>query len=102
MSTKVGLPDQIKEAERELAMRKSAYPKWVEAKKMTQEDADRHINAMAYIVSTLKFLQQYERPFKETIKRVMDAKQDPAVDTLLAGIPGSEVHDVRDKEEAAA
>ncbi len=48
-------------AERELRMRKSAYPRWVSQNKMTQTKADREIALMAAIVETLTDLSTTER-----------------------------------------
>lgn len=47
------LTEQIKEVEREIAMRKSAYPRWVSAGKMTQAAADRQIRNMEAVLATL-------------------------------------------------
>lgn len=52
----VSIGDQIREAKRELAMRRSAYPRWVANGRMTQTDADRQTEAMAAIVETLEEL----------------------------------------------
>lgn len=40
---------KLKEAEREVAMRRSAYPKWIKARRMTQDEADRHLDIMQEI-----------------------------------------------------
>ena len=50
------LPELIRCAERELAVRESAYPRWVAEKRVSQETADIEISAMRSIVSTLKWL----------------------------------------------
>jgi hypothetical protein len=52
----VSLELQIKAAERELKMRKSAYPRWVADGRMSLEKADHEIAAMEAIVETLKKL----------------------------------------------
>lgn len=48
------LREQLDAARRELALRRSAYPKWVTAGKMTREKADHEIAAMTDIVTTLQ------------------------------------------------
>lgn len=45
--------EQKDAAERELRMRRSVYPRWVAAKKMTQTKADREIRLMEDICHTL-------------------------------------------------
>lgn len=44
---------QIKEVEREIAMRERVYPRWVESGKMTQAAAARQIENMKAVLSTL-------------------------------------------------
>lgn len=56
----VALVDQIKCAERELAMRRNVYPKLVITKRMNQEKADKEINGMEAIVATLRAKQEEE------------------------------------------
>lgn len=43
--------DKLREAQRELALRKRKYPEWVEAGAMTEFDADRRIQLMEAIVA---------------------------------------------------
>lgn len=52
----VSLADQLKCAKRELALRRSAYPKWVTAKRINPLKAENEIAAMAAIVATLEQL----------------------------------------------
>ena len=52
------IDDQIKCAKRELAFRRSAYPKWVASGRMKQEAADKEIEGMAAIVATLEKIQK--------------------------------------------
>lgn len=59
MENIVLLQDQVKAAQRELAMRRNVYPKRVQAGKMKQVDADREIAAMEAIYYTLRWLQIY-------------------------------------------
>jgi hypothetical protein len=58
----VPLSDQIKCAERELALRRRVYPNWVEAKRMSGKKAEAEIEAMSAIIDTLRSLQP--RPLK--------------------------------------
>lgn len=48
------LRDQLDAARRELALRRSVYPRWVSAGKMTKDKADHETAAMAAIVDTLQ------------------------------------------------
>ena len=52
----ISLEDQISCAKRELAMRKSAYPRWVANGKMKQAEADKETDRMAAILETLQNL----------------------------------------------
>ncbi len=56
--TAVPLADQIACARRELALRRSVYPKWVRAGRMKQEEADREIVRMEAIVATLSAMAE--------------------------------------------
>ena len=56
MSAVVPLTDQIKCAKRELALRRSAYPKWVQSGRMKRETADSEIAAMEAILASLEAL----------------------------------------------
>jgi GH15 family glucan-1,4-alpha-glucosidase len=56
----VSLATQIESAKRELAMRRSAYPKWVQNGRLTQGKADHEIAAMQAIIATLEALQANE------------------------------------------
>ena len=51
------LPEQLDCARREFALRRSAYPKWVAAGKMTQDKASHEVACMEAIVVTLEKLQ---------------------------------------------
>ena len=58
------LQDQIKEVQREVALRKRLYPKWIKRGDMTEGQAEYFLEAMAAIVRTLTELdaQQYQLP----------------------------------------
>lgn len=53
LPTSVSLDRQIDCVRREIAMRKRAYPRWVEAGRMTQQKADDEIAVMEAVLSTL-------------------------------------------------
>ena len=52
--TVITIADQVKCVERELAMRKNVYPKWVAAGKMREETANMEISRMEAVLRTLK------------------------------------------------
>lgn len=56
MTTTVTLPRMILAAEREVAMRKKAYPHMVSKGRMSQQDADEEIAAMTAIVEVLRVM----------------------------------------------
>lgn len=49
----IPLEKQIEAVAREILMRRRVYPRWVAAKKMTQEKADYEIAAMEAVLVTL-------------------------------------------------
>lgn len=53
----ITLADEIAEVEREIAMRRKVYPRWVETKRMGQQQADRHIAVMEAVLERLRALQ---------------------------------------------
>jgi hypothetical protein len=55
----VSLELQIKAVEREIGMRLSVYPKWVEKRKMSQEKADFEIEAMRAVLETLNTINAH-------------------------------------------
>lgn len=52
--------DKRKEAEREVKMRRSVYPRWVSGGRFTQQEADRRIAVMEAIVEDYRKLEQKE------------------------------------------
>lgn len=52
--TNITFEDMIKCVEREIGMRKKVYPRWVEAKKISQEKADFEIKCMTAFLDQLK------------------------------------------------
>jgi hypothetical protein len=57
----ITLTDQIAEAQRELALRKLAYPKQVKRGTLTEGQAAYHIAAMQAIIVTLRQLDMDQR-----------------------------------------
>lgn len=53
MDDAITLADQVACLRRELALRKSVYPKWVKLGKMTEREADRQIEVMQSILDLL-------------------------------------------------
>lgn len=56
---RIDLAAQIKCIEREIEMRKRAYPRFVEARKMTQSRADYEIEAMRAVLESLQRLRGF-------------------------------------------
>jgi hypothetical protein len=52
----VSLAGQIAEVERELAMRRAVYPRWVAAGRVKQDAADARVIAMEAVLATLRGL----------------------------------------------
>ena len=57
----IDLADQLKEARRELALRKHVYPGFIKRGKLTEGQADYAIAAMEAIVQTLARLDAEQR-----------------------------------------
>lgn len=51
--TTIPLSDQLATVQREIAMRRKAYPRWVSLGRMTQQQADREIATMQAVRDTL-------------------------------------------------
>lgn len=60
---------QIAEVAREVALRRNVYPKWVEAKKLHQDTADRQLEAMAGALETLKLVREHRDEFLAIVKK---------------------------------
>lgn len=58
----VELDDQVACVRREIRMRESAYPKWIQIGRMTQAQADRELNTMRAVLATLERALKAERP----------------------------------------
>lgn len=54
------LDEMIKEADREVAMRKKHYPRFVEQGKISQLDANYRLEVMQWIADTLRDLKDFE------------------------------------------
>lgn len=59
------IKEKRQEAGRELAMRKSVYPGWVKAKRMSEEEAARRIAVMAEILADYRRLEELEDEAKQ-------------------------------------
>ena len=57
----ISLADQLKEAQRELALRKKLYPGWIKRKMLTEGEAVYYLKAMEAIVHTLTRLDLEQR-----------------------------------------
>lgn len=57
----ITLADQIKEAQRELAVRKSVYPTLLQRGRMTEEQVEYHLAVMQAIIETLTRLEVAQR-----------------------------------------
>lgn len=57
----ISLDQQIAEVNREIAMRRRVYPRFVASGKMTQEQADQRIAAMHAVHETLTRLRDEQR-----------------------------------------
>lgn len=53
----ITLEEQIRGVMREIAMRKSCYPKWIEQRRLTQAKADHEIAVMEAVLRTLQSLK---------------------------------------------
>lgn len=51
---RIDIKAQIACVEREIKMRERVYPRWVEAKRMTQAKADHELEAMKAVLWTLR------------------------------------------------
>ena len=58
MSDDVPLRLQIAEVERELAMRRNVYPRFVSSGKMRKGEADEHTRRMQAVLETLRGLER--------------------------------------------
>ena len=54
------LNEMIKEADREVAMRKKHYPRFVEQGKLTQIEANYRLEVMQWIADTLRDLKDFQ------------------------------------------
>jgi vacuolar-type H+-ATPase subunit C/Vma6 len=57
----IGYAEQLACVEREIAMRKRVYPRWIEAGKITKAKADKEIRTMEAVAETLRGLEQREK-----------------------------------------
>ncbi len=64
MAERIPLSEQIKEVKREIALRNSAYPKFVSGGRMTQDAADKHLAIMRAALATLEWMARTEEKIK--------------------------------------
>jgi hypothetical protein len=55
----ITIEDQIACVNREISMRKNAYPRFVANKQMTQEKADRELAVMSEVLTTLTLVKTW-------------------------------------------
>lgn len=53
----ITIDEQIQAVERELKLRRTLYPKWIEKRKIKKEKADYEIKAMEAVLESLKYLK---------------------------------------------
>ncbi len=53
----VSIEEQIASVEREIRMRESAYPRWVEQRRMTVKTAEHEITCMQAVLVTLRRIE---------------------------------------------
>lgn len=54
----IPLPDQIDCVKREISMRERVYPKWVQARRLSQEQMDRELGRMRAVLDTLQRIKE--------------------------------------------
>ena len=64
VATSFSLAEQIREVKREIGKRKTFYPRWINAGKLSQEQADKHLALMEAVLVTLEGIQ--EKPTMQT------------------------------------
>lgn len=67
MNVKISLASQIAEIDRELAQRRSVYPRLVASKGMRQSIADLQVKHLEAVRETLVWLQENERSIKQRL-----------------------------------
>ena len=85
------LEHQIMVAERELSIRKSVYPKRVEARQMAQATADVEIAGMQAILDTLRWLQMNDSLVRVVIQENKELSELPATREIMDEFPGAKM-----------
>lgn len=70
---KYSLDAQIAEAKRELAIRREAYPRFVAARRMKEEEAAMHIDLMRNVVDTLEWMKKHEATLRAAVSKKENA-----------------------------
>jgi len=73
--TKHPIGAQIKEAQRELSLRQTAYPGWVGRGKMRQGEADHHMDLQRSIIKSLEWLRDNEKEIRGYIEALNAAPE---------------------------
>lgn len=62
---KIPLSEQIKEVGREIGLRRSVYPGFVQRMKMSQQEADMRIATMEAVLATLKWVERHQDELRQ-------------------------------------
>ena len=65
----ITIDDELSCVEREIKMRESVYPRWVAAKKMSQETADRELRTMRPVHASMLEYRRWCREREENGRR---------------------------------
>lgn len=84
----VTIEEQLAVVRREIAMRKSAYPKWIASKRMTQQKADDEIAAMQAVHDTLTVMKDARQIMVDLALWTEPGELKSAMTRLLARIDG--------------
>lgn len=60
----VPIKDQIAELKREHAIRQKVYPTWVARERMSQKEADQHLERLSAAITTLEWVERNEAKIK--------------------------------------
>lgn len=77
------LEAQIRCVRRELALRRNAYPRWVENGRMKEAEAAREIETMAAVLDTLEALMRAVELVAD--KGLVEGSGHPATGSILKG-----------------
>lgn len=69
----ITLTDMIRCAERELAMRRNVYPRWIEKGRMKESTANHELAAMERIIETLTALREVRAGINQAVAALVKA-----------------------------